>query len=71
MKSLKPLVHTWTVGQLIDELQSHDPSATVSIGGCLRISRVKQRSPTHVDIEAAEATSRDPFTGEVTVQVLD
>lgn len=72
-KKLKPLVHTYTTARLIAELQAKDPAGTslVTLAGCLRVMRVKRRGPNSVDIEAAEATSRDPYTGEVTVQVLD
>lgn len=73
LKKLKPLVHTFTTGELIARLQATDPDGTslVTMAGCLRVMRVKRRGPNSVDIEAAEATSRDPYTGEVTVQVLD
>lgn len=71
MKKAKPLVHTWTVGELIDQLQGCDRDAVVTLAGCLRLMRVKQRGPKSIDLEAAEATSRDPDTGEVTVMVLD
>lgn len=70
-RELKPLVHQYTVGMLVRELSQYDPDMLVSLAGCLRLMRVKQRGPDIVDLEAAESTSRDPYTGEVTVQLLD
>jgi len=73
METLKPLVHHFTTAHLIAELRTTDPDGTalVSMAGCLRVMRVKLRGPGLVDIEAAEAVSRDPYTGAVTVAVLD
>lgn len=67
------VVHTWTTAQLIEHLRATDPQGTslVSLAGCLRISRVKRRASNVVDIESAEATSRDSKTGAITVRVLD